>query len=328
MNFIKYKIEKGDTLQSIAERFDKTVKELLDFHNGNSVLTQQINSERIPIHIDTILINSEFRKSEQLRDINVYRIISESEYYNFKNLVYSTKNEITIEIEQLADNKYFVSQKSKVVTCSSPHYDHYLVLLSLLDQPFEDVIVITDSFGRIKSIENQHEIKERWNIVKKGLAEVTNDKEIIDRLIKDGESIYADSLPHILANIQYNLLYPGNFNSNNGSKISEGFSTKLYSSLFAGSKILLKFKNRVVEKNDNIITVENKSFLEKENIKILKDLYDISFRELLGNNFNYNFSLTSNYNIQDNVIINCTADFIENINDTIVAKSGYQINKI
>lgn len=325
MNFIKYKIEKGDTLQSIADKFNKTIKELLDFHNSNSVLTQQINSERIPIHIDTILLNSEY---EPIRDINVYSIISESEYFNFKNLVYSTRNEITVEIEKLADNKYSVSQKSKVVKCSSPHYDHYLVLLSLLDQPFEDVILITDSTGRIKNIENQNQIKERWDIVKKGLTEVTDDKEMIDRLIKDGESIYTHSLPHILANIQYNLLYPGNFNSNNVNKISDGFSTKLYSSLFAGSKVLLTFKNRVVEKNNNTVVVENKSFVEKENIKILKELYNISFRELLGDNFNYNFSLTSNYNIKDDVMVNCTADFIENINDTIVAKSGYQINKI
>lgn len=325
MDFIKYKIEKGDTLETIAEKFNKTVNELLNFHNSNSVLTQQINSEHIPIHIDTILINSNY---EKLKNIHAYRIISENEYFNFKNLVYSTINEITIEIEKLADHKYFLSQKSKVVKCSSPHYDNYLVLLSLLDQPFEDIVLITDDSGRIRSIENQNEIKERWNIVKKNLAESTDDKEMVNRLIKDGDSVYTNSLRHILANIQYNLLYPGNFNLNNVGKISEGFSTKLYSSLFSGSKVLLTFKNRVVEKNGDTVIAENKSFLEKENIKILGELYNVSYRELLGPNFNYNFSLNSNYNLKDNIIVNCTADFIENINDTIVAKSRYQINKI
>ncbi len=324
-DFIKYKIEKGDTLQTIAEKFDQTVNELLEFHNSHSVLTQQINSERIPIHIDTILIDS---NHEKLKYIYAYRITSKNEYFNFKNLVYSTVNEITIEIEKLADNKYFLSQKSKTVKCSSPHYDNYLVLLSLLDQPFEDVILTTDDSGRIKSIDNQNEIRERWNVVKKTLMDSTDDKEMVNKLIKDGEPVYINSLPHILANIQYNLLYPGNFNLNNVNKISEGFSTRLYSSLFSGSKVLLTFKNRVVEKTGSTVIAENKSFLEKENIKILGELYNVSFRELLGNNFNYNFNLTSTYNIKENIIVNCTADFTENINDTIVAKSRYQINKI
>ncbi|KFF07830.1 hypothetical protein [Chryseobacterium luteum] len=327
MEIIKYKIQVGDTLHSIAEKFDRPVNELLDFHNSQAVLTQQINSEYIPIHIDVILINAKYEKPESERDITAYKIISKNEYFNFKKLVYSTQNSIEIEIEKLDDNKYFVSQKSKLIECSSPHYDSYLVLLSLLDQPFEDIILITDDFGTIKKIENQKEIKEKWHLVQKGLSEVTDDKEMLNRIIRDGETVYTDSLPHIMANLQYNLLYPGKFNSDN-AKINEGNSTRLYSSLFSGSKILLKFKNKIIEKNNNKITVENKSFLEKANVEILRELYNATFRDLLGNNFNYDFSLISHYNIKDNRIDSCNADFIENINDTIVAKSRYEINKM
>lgn len=328
MEFIKYEIQKGDTLESIAKKYERTVNEVLDFHNSQSLLTQQIHSLSIPIHVKTILLNAEYKKPDSLRNIDTYKIVSKNEYFNFKNLVYSTVNEITVEIEKLDNYKYFVSQKSKKIECSSPHYDNYLVLLSLLDQPFEDIVLITDDFGKIKKIGNQKEIKEKWDMVKQDLSDVTDDKEMLNRLIKDGETVYVDSLPHITANLQYNLLYPGKFNSDNIRKINEGNSIKLYSSLFSGSKVLLKFKNRIVERNDNSVIVENKSFLEKINIEILKELYNVTFRELLGNNFNYDFSLISNYNIKDNIIDSCNADFIENINDTIVAKSRYEINKI
>lgn len=328
MEFIKYKIQKEDTLKLIAEKFDRSVDELLNFHNDHSVLTQKINGKYIPIHIDIILINAKYEKPEQKRNVNVYRIISKNEYFNFKNLVYSTKNEIVIDIEQLDDNTYSVRQRSKTIECSSPHYDNYLVLMSLLDRPFEYLVLKIDDFGQIKKIDNQKQIEEEWSSVQKELFEVTDDKEMLHKLIKDGSSVYTDSLSHIKANLQYNILYPGKFGNNKIDKINEGPSVKLYSSLFSGSKILLKFKNRVTGNSNDITTFENKSFLEKNNLETLRELYNVSFRELLGNNFNYNFSLTSNYHMKNDSIDSCTADFIENINDTIVAKSKYEINKI
>ncbi|PQA96916.1 hypothetical protein B0A69_02300 [Chryseobacterium shigense] len=328
MEFIKYEIQRDDTLESIAEKYGRTVNELLDFHNSQSLLTQQIHSAYIPMHIDTILLSSEYKKKDSLRDINAYKIISKNEYFNFKNLVYSTRNEIVVEIEKLNNNKYAISQKSKTIECSSPHYDNYLVLMSLLDRPFEYVVLIIDDFGQIKKIGNQNEIEEQWSIVQKELSGVTDDKEMLDKLIKDGAPVYTDSLSHIKANLQYNLLYPGKFENNGVNKINEGPVVKLYSSLFSGSKILLKFKNRIIEHNNDILTLENKSFLEKSNIETLRELYNVSFRELLGNDFNYNLSLISNYYIKNNLIDSCIVDFIENINDTIVAKSSYEINKI
>jgi len=328
MRLIKYEIQKGDTLESIAEKYERTVSEVLDFHNSQSLLTQQIHSSFIPIHIKIILLDSEYKKTDPLKNLVTYKIVSINEYFNFKNLVYSTKNEVIVEIEKLSNSKYSIRQKSKRIECSSPHYDNYLVLLSLLDRPFEYVVLMIDDFGQIKKIDNQNEINEEWSFVQKELSEVTDDKEMLDKLIKDGSSVYTDSLSHIKANLQYNLLYPGKFENNKIDKINEGPSVKLYSSLFSGSKIILKFKNRIIENNNSIVTFENKSFLEKSNLETLRELYNVSFRELLGNNFNYNFSLISNYHMKNDSIDSCTADFIENINDTIVAKSKYEINKI
>lgn len=41
MDYRRYEIQKGDTLESIALAQNVNVKELLDFHNANSTLTQQ-----------------------------------------------------------------------------------------------------------------------------------------------------------------------------------------------------------------------------------------------------------------------------------------------
>ncbi len=56
MKIIKYEIKKGDTLVSIAKEFNLPINELLDFHNSHAILTQQIFSTHIPIHINELFI--------------------------------------------------------------------------------------------------------------------------------------------------------------------------------------------------------------------------------------------------------------------------------
>ena len=60
MEIIQYEIQQGDTLKSIAEKYNLTVKELVDFHNQNCGITQQIIGSEIPFHINSISINKDW----------------------------------------------------------------------------------------------------------------------------------------------------------------------------------------------------------------------------------------------------------------------------
>lgn len=328
MEIIEYKIKKGDTLESIAEEYNISVEELVNFHNKNCGITQQIIRDRIPLHITFVLLNQNTKKKGIERNIISYRIKSNNEYYNFKKIVHSTNNEIKISIEKLDENKFSIKQFSKIINCKSPNYDNLLILLALLDRPFENVVLSTDDFGNIISIDNQKEIENEWEIVKSELNDVTEDKELLSNLFEDEKKVFAKSLEHIKANIQFNLLFPGKFNVKDSVKINEGPTVNLYSSLFSGTKITIRFKNKILFKEDNIFEIENKAFFDKKNETILKDLYDETFRELLGNNFFYDFQLKSKYRINQGIIESCESDFIENINDTMVSKSTYKIEKI
>ncbi|KFF73335.1 hypothetical protein HX13_21015 [Chryseobacterium sp. P1-3] len=49
MEYSKYQVKRGDTLESIAEKYQMTGKELLAFHNSHSPVTQQF-FWRLPAH--------------------------------------------------------------------------------------------------------------------------------------------------------------------------------------------------------------------------------------------------------------------------------------
>ncbi|SHM14945.1 LysM domain-containing protein [Chryseobacterium carnipullorum] len=57
MEFIKYEIQKGDTLKSIAEKYDLDANEMKIFHNENCGITGIILNDDLPLHLKYILIN-------------------------------------------------------------------------------------------------------------------------------------------------------------------------------------------------------------------------------------------------------------------------------
>lgn len=328
---MEYQIQEGDTLELIAEKFKISKNELINYHNNNSSLTKLISGDYLPIHLSAIIINPEIKKSEiDYLFKSDYKIISESEYYNFKKMIYTSKTESIVEIKSVISNVYEINQKSKVITCSSPHYDSYLILLSLLDKPFESLVVSTDHSGKIVRIANQNNINEKWETVKIELNELTDDKEMLRQIIATSKSIYSDSLQHIVANVQYNLLFPQLFEDKSHiSAIKNSHYMELYSSLFSGNKISLKINTKKIDNTENSFEIKNKSFLEDKNKDILKDLYDKTYRELLGNNLEYDFSLKSRYKLDETGNIEkCLSEFTENINDTIVSNCNYEITKI
>lgn len=329
---MEYQIQEGDTLELIASKFKISTQELINYHNNNSSLTRLISGDYLPIHLSAIVINPEVNKKSEIDYLfkSDYKIISESEYYNFKKIIYTSKTESIVEIKSVNSNVYEINQKSKVITCSSPHYDNYLVLLSILDKPFENLVVSTDYGGKIIKIVNQNDISEKWETVKLELNELTDDKDMLRQIVETSKSIYSDSLDHILSNIQYNLLFPQLFeNKLDTHIIKSSHSLELYSSLFSGNKISLKINTKKILGTENSREIKNKSFLESRNKDILKDLYNKTYRELLGDNLEYDFSIKSNYKLdEEGNVEKCLSEFTENINDAIVSKCNYEIAKM
>ena len=63
MEIIEYQIQQVDTLESIAEKYNITVEELVDYHNQHCGITQQILGDKIPINVNLIFLrNKQFRE--------------------------------------------------------------------------------------------------------------------------------------------------------------------------------------------------------------------------------------------------------------------------
>lgn len=62
MEFIKYEIKKGDTLKSIAEKQGVSIEELVNFHNLYCGTTNFIIGNKLPIHLQTLLLEKRRKK--------------------------------------------------------------------------------------------------------------------------------------------------------------------------------------------------------------------------------------------------------------------------
>lgn len=332
MDLITYEILKNDTLEIISRKYNISVKELVSFHNENSPITRNIHGDHLPAHLSYLFVNPVLKdeKDDSIVTGNDYKVISDSEFHNFKKLLYTTKTESIFNISTKVKNQYTVFQKSKKLECSSPHYDSYLILLSLLDRPFEKLVLEVTTYGEIIKIKNQVDIKQEWEAVKEELKQMTSDQALLEQIITGSSDIYTDSLHHVKANLLYNLFFPQLFKDHSAPEnIIKSYPLNLYSSLFTGNKILLNMHNLKTESDRDDIYIKSKSFLETENDDRVKDLYNRTYKELLGNSLEYNFSLRSERSLNKNGILkNCDAYFIENINDTMVSKSNYRITKI
>ena len=58
MEIFENRIKKGDTLESIAKEYNITVDELVDFHNKNCGITQQIIGSDLPFHLEFLALSS------------------------------------------------------------------------------------------------------------------------------------------------------------------------------------------------------------------------------------------------------------------------------
>lgn len=64
MEFIKYEIKRGDTLESIALEYSLNVTELINFHNLYCGTTNFIIGNKLPIHLQYLLLERKLKRKK------------------------------------------------------------------------------------------------------------------------------------------------------------------------------------------------------------------------------------------------------------------------
>lgn len=174
MKIIEHQIQKGDTLQSIAEKYKVTIEELVSFHNQNSGITQKIIDNKIPIYLQKLLIDRNFLipsiahssdvKNYQFKQNFSYRtefvVGTKLENVLVDNSTY--KSQFTVKIEDKR-NYVYVSLDENHVTSSPQLVQKGMELIADVDRiKCNSVFQISPENGKILKILNYQEILNNW----------------------------------------------------------------------------------------------------------------------------------------------------------------------
>ena len=209
--FIKYNVNEGDTIESVAKHFDVSTSRLVLVHNLNVEIEDKIQSEfgNFPKHLTSIYITTEMvRDIEKKSERKTGYVIWATAFYekrkyglsleNFKNEDLISKVHYEMELVYINKKSEFkileINRKQLYTNNSQPD----AVLEQLADaigQTIFPIQINTEGNGKINSIENHDEIVERWQAKKEKLSSYYQG-EIAEKIIAKA-TIYFNN-PHAI----------------------------------------------------------------------------------------------------------------------------------
>ncbi|AKK73368.1 hypothetical protein OK18_12765 [Chryseobacterium gallinarum] len=208
MEYSKYQVKRGDTLESIAEKYQMTGKELLAFHNSHSPVTQQFFGDYLPIHINTVIIPPQKNKEEKrnidhtafeqknryrTEQLNITRIEDDVKTYSQLKKEYEVKVNLSQHWVQVKLCDFFYE-------FNPPGLSRVFDFVSEIDYIRNDCLVEIDKLGRFSKIADKNKLKKNWEQFKKNkLNEIefvkvikqTKPQEYV-KLIQEGDFQFSD----------------------------------------------------------------------------------------------------------------------------------------
>ncbi|WP_308006211.1 LysM peptidoglycan-binding domain-containing protein [uncultured Chryseobacterium sp.] len=339
MEFIKYEIKKGDTLESIAAKQGISVKELVDFHNLYCGTTNFIIGNTLPIHLQTLWVEKK-TKEEINRAIEDVKFPRKTRYrceqFNTTKLEdritfhCNTKKEYVVE-KDAASTKAKVRLKEYLYKINPENMALAIEAVKELEFDKENVIFELESDNTIKRVQNFSEIKEKWELFKPRLksSEFYRQVEKIspkaaEDIIKGG-GVEFESEANLRKTYDKSLLYHVLFNDYDARKKSIQNSTlKFISQIFVDIHIELELQHSIIKEDDYFIEFRtvgtllrdkiDSSLLEQQYNKFYKPIIEYGFSE-----YNYDYRIRRMVDKKTGTIVNASALMKEEV------KNNYQL---
>lgn len=338
MEFIKYEIKKGDTLESIALKYKLDVRELISFHNQHCGITNTIIDNYLPIHLQYLFLNHNSIHEKNLLKIN-NKVVDTNIKYRinmYQKLIANDKIFADTDTEIIWNLKFLEIAESKIIieikiisyeVKNQPADTSKLINFSMLfNYPVENLKLELNHYGKIERILNQKEVFEKWQTLRnKDLAQYQYEESMKGIFIA-GDNEFSDTIKSLQNNLLYVLFFDKVYNTPFLSEPYIGDSINLYSKLFQGTKI--PFTNTQEFYNNENIKVKNRySFIVNTETRELEKKYLANYKSLIGEDFNYDYYIESDagYHIENGILQYLDAVCIEKSNEKLFHHTQYKI---
>ncbi|WP_407402922.1 LysM peptidoglycan-binding domain-containing protein [Chryseobacterium sp.] len=350
MEIIEYKIKKGDTLESIAKEFNISVEELVDFHNKNCGITQQILGINLPIGIRNILIENLVVKTplDLFKENILNKSSNKKSRYRTKQINIVKINDVisahsTVECEYLFHITTNSNGKKAEVDLEDSVYNFYTNgseyladFLRSSDAVKRKLIYNINENGKILNLENLNSINKNWEKFKSQLGEnpffKNSDPNVLNQIINAGNIEY-NSEEILIKNSNSNLFNQVVFSQYLTKYFTdfevEEFTTQ--SHFFPQIAFTVECKTELIGEDENnfkFAKVGKPKFVDIDQIIVL---YEKLYKPQIGFRFTdylYDFVIDFTVSKEDGLITQASVNLNERIKNNMQSQVIYELKKV
>ncbi|KPH12802.1 LysM domain-containing protein [Chryseobacterium sp. ERMR1:04] len=341
MELIKYEIQKGDTLESIAKKYEITIQELINSHNENCGVTKVIIGNTLPIHLQYLFLEEkdDDEKEKALADAEGRKFMQKIRYrceqFNTTKLEdrisfhCNTKKEYTVE-RDLLHGKAKVKLKEYLYKINPENLSLAIEAVKELEFDKENVVFDLNNDNTIKEVLNFSQIKEKWESFKPKLAssefyrqvEKINSKAADD--IITGGGLEFENETNLKKTYDKSLLYHVLFNDYDAHKKRDKNDVlKFISQIFVNIPVELELQHTIIKEDDYFVEYKTVGTLLKDKIdnNVLEDQYNKFYKPIIEYGFseyNYDYRIRRMVEKKTGIIVNASALMKEEV------KNNYQ----
>ncbi|NIF07517.1 hypothetical protein F3J23_19015 [Chryseobacterium sp. Tr-659] len=315
MELHKYYIKRTDTFSSIAQELGLIISELKEFHNNNSRPHEWIKGDNtlptwleyiiIPDSVDILKKNKEDLFSTE-KVILIQKEIEKSQYTILQTIdlqvagssMIDSETEIIWDFNKTKKENYFygdIIQKSHQVKYIKSIYRQFAEYMQKFNKPLEHLNIELFPEGNIKSLINQDEIKQAWNVLKENLKPELGNTFEEKNMIEGGDNDFSNTLPLIKNNVLYTLFFNDLFYEYSElNTFIELDKHEYISQIFANEKVILS-KKRKVEREGNIVKIKFYSESDSDKNGHLREIYNTKLKDFLQEPYSYSLTWSLEY---------------------------------
>lgn len=351
MKIIKYKIEKGENLTSIAEKFNVDSEELKAFHNTHSGFSNMIISDSLPLHLDTIFIEqnifeNSLIKNEKMESFNFEGVAR----YRCEQLNISRINNEIITLSASTIYEFFVKKAENTnifeveltdfnFSVEPAIYESGFLFAQKLERLKLPIRFNVSEQAFIKEIFNHKEIENRWMSFRDHELQNTDIyQQLISQSPKQAEDITTTGNKEFLDQDNFIKLMDKNlffhlFTNAFLRDQLQNYNLQQFSQIFPNIDLKTDVTKSIVREDENTATYRLVGILNRENLseETLKNLYDTIYKSSLKFNyttFDFIYRITYTVDKETGLLEEGKASIAEKIKNNFEVITEYNIKKV